>query len=83
MKKESAKFFRNVKGFLSKKLFLFMYLNVLPAVCIYTACVPGAQEGQKSVLDPPELEFKMVMSCHMGAGYKFRSSERADSAPNC
>lgn len=55
----------------------------LPAVCMYIARVPGAQEGQKSVLDPLELEFKMVMSCYVGAGYKLRSSERADSVPNC
>lgn len=50
---------------------------------MYIARVPGAQEGQKSVLDPLELEFKMVMSCYVGAGYKLRSSERADSVPNC
>lgn len=27
--------------------------------------MPGAQEGQKTVSDPQELELQMVVSCHL------------------
>lgn len=31
-------------------------------------CTPHACRGQKRVLDLLELEFQMVMNCHVGAG---------------
>lgn len=30
-------------------------------------CMPGAQEGQKKVPDPLDLELQSVLSCHVGA----------------
>lgn len=37
-------------------------------VCKYTVCIPGALGGQKSVLDPLELESWTVVNCSVGAG---------------
>lgn len=39
-----------------------------PRVCLCTACMPGANGGQKEVLDPLELDIQMVVNQHVGAG---------------
>ena len=36
--------------------------------CMYAMCVPGACRGQKKALDLLELELRMVVSHHVGAG---------------
>jgi hypothetical protein len=42
-----------------------------------------AQEGQKRMLGPMELELETVVRYHAGAGNKPRASATAASAPNC
>ena len=37
-------------------------------VCMYAMCVPGAHRSQNRAKDPLELELKMVVRCHVGAG---------------
>lgn len=47
----------------------FLYVKYLPAcTCMCTMCVPSAYGGQKSALDPLQLEFQMVVSKEVGAG---------------
>jgi hypothetical protein len=36
-------------------------------VCVCTMCVSDAHRGHKRVSEPLELEFQVVMSCHVGA----------------
>lgn len=36
----------------------------------YVYVLPSVLEGQKKVLDPLEVELRMTMSYHMGAGAK-------------
>ena len=44
-------------------------MGVLPVcVCLCTTCVPGDCGGQKKVLGFLELELKMAVNCHVGAG---------------
>lgn len=49
---------------------------------VCTACVCGAQRGQKEVLDPMELELHTVNS-HVGTQTKLGSSIKTTSVLNC
>lgn len=57
MKTHSTRFFRNGKVFLKK--YFFMYLSVLPAVCMYTAlnawCPRRTEEVVRSLEQGYEL----------------------------
>jgi hypothetical protein len=49
-----------------------MYLGVL-TVCVSVYQFPySAHRGQKRVLDPSKLAFRMVVSCYVGAENKAR-----------
>lgn len=51
-------------------------------VCLWTICVPEDNEGQKTVLDPQELEVQLVVSSKWVLGKEPRSSGEASSALN-
>lgn len=40
---------------------------------MYTSCMLSAQEVQKRVLDPLELELEMIVNLHVGAGVLCKS----------
>jgi hypothetical protein len=56
---------------------IFYIVLVKTGVHMYlcTTCASGPLGGQKRVLDPLKLELQTVVSCHVGAGTEFRSSE--------
>lgn len=45
-----------------------MCMVVCLSVCLCTVLVPGAQEGQKRVSDPLELDLQKVVNHHVSAG---------------
>lgn len=44
-----------------------MYMCENMYICMYITCIPGANGGQKSMLDPLEPEVQTVISCHVDA----------------
>jgi hypothetical protein len=50
--------------------FLYMYRCLVVQASLCTKCMPGAQEGHKTMLDALGLELQMVVNHHMGAGYQ-------------
>lgn len=61
-------------------LLIFMCMNISLHVCKCTVCMSGAYRGQRSGLDPLELELKSAVSHYMGAGNRTESSAGAASA---
>jgi hypothetical protein len=58
----------SILSHLVKSLNLFVFLicmSILPAY-MCTMYVPSAQESQNGLLDPLELEYGQVISCHVG-----------------
>lgn len=47
-------------------------MSVLLDSCLCTTCVPGALGGQKRTADSLELELKMEMIHHVGAGNRIQ-----------
>lgn len=44
-----------------KKYFSFLCMTALPCICVYITCVPSVCGGKL-----PELEFQVVVHCHVG-----------------
>ena len=56
------------KYYLHLKMFLFCAYG---SFCLHDVCVPcaySALRGQKRAMDPLELEFQVVLNCHVVAG---------------
>lgn len=50
-------------------MFGFMCVSVWSAwMCVCDICMPSALGGQKTVLEPLELELGMVVNYHIGVG---------------
>lgn len=61
----------------------FIHVDILPGVCLFTMCVPGAHEAQNRVLDPLALELHAAVASHpVGAGIEPEFSRRTASAVN-
>lgn len=66
--------------FFFKLTYFYVYVCLAcVCICMWTTCMPGAQRGQKRVVNLLEVELRMVMSYHMGTGTEPNSSARAVS----
>lgn len=44
-----------------------MYMDILSSVCVFWCTMSGIYGGQKTLLDPVELEIQVVLSYNVGA----------------